>query len=182
MAPPEDKRGLDKEMQRQLKERKEEMLLFERFKRIASLRLEAMTRQSEESGVKFQMGEEEKQVFRQMTGMGIKEGIAAGIVTFIVLRRGPIYVARWIYQRRLAKQAPPGDGSYQLSPPTTTPGATGNPFQTALRPDFPRSRNIVVRTIWFAFDSVLSLMMAASVSPSSNGNSTNCCRILSVSV
>lgn len=160
MAPPEDKRGLDKEMQRQLKERKEEMLLFERFKRIASLQLEAMTRQSEESGIKMQMGEQEKQVFRQMTGMGIKEGIAAGIVTFLVLRRGPIYVSRWIYQRRMAKQAqpPPGDGSYQLSPPT------GNPFQTALRPDFPRSKNIVIRTIWFAFDSVLSLMMAASVS------------------
>lgn len=167
MAPPEEKRGLDnKEMQRQLKERKEEMLLFERFKRIASLKLEAMTRQSEESGIKFQMGEPEKQVFRQMSGMGIKEGIAAGIVTFLVLRRGPIYVARWVYQRRMAKQAPPGDGSYQLSPPTTptSTGSTGNPFQTAIRPDFPRSRNVVVRTIWFAFDSVLSLMMAASVS------------------
>lgn len=163
MAPPDDNRGLDKEMQRQLKERKEEMLLFERFKRIASTKLEAMTRQSEESGIKFQMGEQEKQVFRQMTGMGIKEGIVAGVVTFLVLRRGPIYVSRWVYQRRMAKQAPPGDGSYQLSPPTAT-GPNGNPFQTSLRPDFPRSKNVVLRTIWFAFDSVLSLMMAASVS------------------
>lgn len=171
MAPSEDKKGsVDKEMQRQLKERKEEMVLFDRFKRIASAKLEAMTRQSEESGIKFQMGEQEKQVFRQMSGMGIKEGIAAGIVTFFVLRKGPIYVSRWVYRRRLAKQAPPGDGSYQLSPPTTpttastSASASTNPFQVALRPDFPRSRNVVLRTIWFAFDSVLSLMMAASVS------------------
>lgn len=165
----DDRRGpkLDREMQRQLKERKEEMLLFDRFKRIASARLEAMTRQSEESGIKYEMGEYEKQIFRQMNGMGIKEGIAAGLFTFFLLRRGPIYVARWVYNRRLAAQKPhqhmtppPGDGSYRLS----DPNIAKNPFQTAQRKDFPRSRNFFIRSIWFAFDSVLSLMMAASVS------------------
>jgi hypothetical protein len=163
------------QMQKQLKERKQEMQMFDRFKRIASLRLEAMTRQSEESGIKYQMGDQEKQVFRQMHGMGIKEGIAAGAVTFFVLRRGPIYIGRWVYNRKLAQQRPhqqqqryqqpsasappPGDGSYQLSNPNSK-----NPFQVAQRTDFPRSRNFLVRTIWFTFDSVLSFMMAASIS------------------
>jgi len=169
---------LDKDVQRKLKERKEEMLLLDRFKKVASAKLEAMTRQSEESGIKYQMGDKEKQIFRQMSGMGIKEGLAAGVVTFFVLRRGPIYIARWVYKRRLAQQQqqhqhhqqpqqhssmsqpPPGDGSYRLS----DPNAPQNPFQVAQRQDFPRSRNVFIRSIWFAFDSVLSLMMAASVS------------------
>jgi hypothetical protein len=171
MAPPNSNEGndprLDKEMQKQLKERKQEMQLFDRFKRVVQIRLEAMTLQSEESGIKYQMGEEEKQVFRQMHGMGIKEGIAAGVVAFLVLRRGPIYIARWVYKRKLAQQqqqqryqAPPSsDPSYQLSNPNSK-----NPFQVAQRLDFPRSRNFVIRSIWFTFDSVLSLMMAASVS------------------
>lgn len=184
---PEDKSNkdknspkLDKEMQKQLKERKEEMLLVDRFKKTATARLEAMARQSEETGIKYQMGEREKQIFTQMNGMGIKEGIAAGLVTFFVLRRGPIYISRWVYKRRLAQQQqqqqhqqhthqsmnqsmpPPGDGSYQLS----NPDLSKNPFEVAQRKDFPRSRNFFIRSIWFAFDSVLSLMMAASVSMS----------------
>lgn len=176
-------------MQKQLRERKEEILMFERFKNVATSKLEAMTVQSEQAGTKYQLGEYEKKVLRQMNGMGIKEGIAAGIVTFFVLRRGPIYVARWVYKRRLAQrqsnahiggdvtstgtvqQQPPlsttmkppiSEGGYQLSNPNIA--ATKNPFQIARNPDFPRSKNFFIRSIWFAFDTVLSLMMAASVS------------------
>lgn len=56
-----DHHKLDKQIQKQLKERKQEMILFERFKRIATVRLESMARQSEETKVKFSMGDSEKQ-------------------------------------------------------------------------------------------------------------------------
>ena len=163
-------KDLNKQLQKRLEESKQDMLLFERFKRIAVLKLEAMTRQSEESGVVYQMGDKEMQAFRQLQGAGLYEGMAAGLVAFFTLRRGPIYFARWLHKRKLAQQyqhhqhhtpspsPPQGDGSYQLSNPNMT-----NPFDKA-GSDFPRSRNVVIRGIWFVFDSVLSLMLAASVS------------------
>ena len=179
------RRGDDK-LQQQLQHRREEMQLFQRFRMIASKKLEALANQSEKMGIEYEMGEEEKRIFRQMHGMGLKEGILAGIVTFVILRRGPIVVAQRIHRRQQMQQdsagimhhrgtpqppptppsssslppPPRGDGSYQLSTPSQR---SGNPFQT-VRPDFPRPRNAFLRAIWFSFDSVLSLMMAASVS------------------
>jgi hypothetical protein len=150
-------------MKKQLEERKDEILLFDRFRSIATRKLESMTRQSEQTGITYQMGEKEKQVLREMQGMGLKEGVAAGLVTFLILRRGPIYVARWASSRRagLVQQpgmtTPPsrsssrssssshgGGGGYQLSNPNTgTPlvggggggGSSGaNPFQKVNHP------------------------------------------------
>jgi hypothetical protein len=171
MAPSDsNKKNPDKQMQEQVKEHKEEMALFDGFKRIATSKLERMARQSEESGMKYKMGDTEKQVLSQMHGMGLKEGIAAGVVTFFALRRGPIYIGRWVQRRRLQSQQqqssqgmtpPDNKGTYQLSDPNAT---RNNPFQRASNPEFPRSKSIVRRSIWFMFDSVISLMMAASVS------------------
>jgi hypothetical protein len=103
-----------------------------------------------------------------MTGMGLKEGIAAGILTFVILRRGPIYVGRWVRRRQLAQyqntnnRMPSSPDEYKLSDPRSI---TTNPFQrAATRQDFPRSGSFVARSIWFAFDITLSLMMAASTS------------------
>jgi len=160
---------IDEKLKKELNQRKEELLLMDRFKRVATAKLERMARQSEESGIKYEMGEREKEALAQMHGMGLKEGIAAGIVTFFVLRRGPIYIGRWVQKRRLAQlqqqqqpppqsgMTPPSGNGYQLSDPR-------NPFHKARNPEFPRSKNIVLRGIWFAFDCTLSLMMAASVS------------------
>jgi hypothetical protein len=182
---------LDKQMQEHVKQRKAEMMLFDRFKKIATSKLESMTRQSKESGVPYQMGEQEKQVLRDMQGMGIKEGIAATVVAFLVLRKGPIYISRYIHKRRMMaqrqqsqpppqqQQQPPGSappsgnngGGYQLSNPSNklalpTNNSKHNPFQKAKETTGvpPRSRNPVLGFIWFTIDSMLSLMVGASVS------------------
>jgi hypothetical protein len=176
-------------MQEQISQRREEMEFFARFKAIASAKLERLVRQSEETGTKLKMGQEEQRILYQQNGMGLKEGVAAGIVTFIVLRRGPIYMARWLQKRALQQQAqahqhgaksppqsgmnnvppPRGDGGYQLSNPNLAGGGVANannPFQRLQNPESssPRSKSFVLRSIWFAFDGVLSLMVAASVS------------------
>jgi len=161
------------------------MELFARFKMVASSKLEQLARQSEETGanlktdIKLKMGEEEQKILYRQNGMGLKEGVAAGIVTFIVLRKGPIYMSRWLQKRALQQQqaqakpppqsgmnVPPlrGDGSYQLSNPNGVSKAN-NPFQRVQNPEGPpRSKSIVLRSIWFGFDALLSLMVAASVS------------------
>ena len=173
-------------MQEQIAQRKEEMELFARFKKIASTKLEQLTRQSDETGIKLKMGDEEQKILYRQNGMGLKEGVAAGIVTFIVLRKGPIYMSRWLQKRALQQQqaqahshattgakSPPqsgmnvpplrGDGSYQLSNPNVS--NANNPFQRVQNPEGPpRSKSIVLRSIWFGFDALLSLMVAASVS------------------
>jgi hypothetical protein len=182
---PSNKSKLTPELQKRLKENHEEALLLNRFKQVATSRLEEMALQSETSGVKYQMGDQERKIFQSLYGMGITEGIVAGIVTFVVLRKGPVYIARYVYNRKMAAaqgghptpQHP--SASPWTSPPPKTPdgyqfslpnSATGgnptshNPFQVGIRQDYPRSRNWLVRSIWFAFDSLLSVMMAASVS------------------
>lgn len=176
MAPSGDNNRLDnEELQRKLKERKEEIELFGRFKQITTAKLNSMANQTEESGVKYSMGEKEKEILSQLHGMGIKEGVAAGLVTFFILRRGPIYVGRWVLKRRQQSQSYQQQSSQGFKPLENTGGyqftdpnaATTNPFQRVANPSnpqFPRSKNIVIRSIWFAFDSVLSLMMAASIS------------------
>jgi hypothetical protein len=182
----------DKRMQEEMSHRKEEMELFARFREIAMTKFQQLARQSEETGTKLKMGEEEQKIIYRNNGVGLKEGVAAGIVSFVVLRRGPIYMARYLQKRAMQQQQaqaqaqqhaatgakpppqsgmnatkvppPRGDGSYQLSTPNVA--NANNPFQRVQNPEGPplAKGSIVRRSIWFAFDGLLSLMVAASVS------------------
>jgi hypothetical protein len=195
----------DKESQKSqekdlIRHRREEAILLNRFQRVAKARLEQMMARQPPSGDdeagldEFRMGDAEQRIFHSISVHGVPEGILAGIVTFGILRKGPVYMARYLYRRkqmvenntRTAGGAPTaaphkyaGPTSPNQPPPKTADGYqfsvlpnqintnsnmhSNNPFQVALRKDFPRSRNIFVRSIWFMFDSMLSLMMGASV-------------------
>jgi hypothetical protein len=169
------KKLVSKEMQDALKRRRDEQNLFARFKNVASDALEQMSRQEERDGgkKKLQMGEEEARIIRNLNGVGLMEGAAAGVLTFLVLRRGPVYIGRWVRRRQMAQyhqqpppsssSPPPSSNGYQFSDPNL---ASNNPFQRAASPrqEFPRSGSLFVRSIWFMFDVTLSLMMAASTS------------------
>ncbi|KAG7366476.1 hypothetical protein IV203_029146 [Nitzschia inconspicua] len=166
---------VSKEVQDALKMRRDEQNLFGRFKNVAADALEQMSRQEEREGgkKKFQMGEEESKIIQNLNGVGLMEGAAAGMLTFLVLRRGPVLIGRWVRRRQMAQyqqyRQPPSASSpptasdgYKLSNPTNS----ANPFQRAAhsRQEFPRSGSFFVRSIWFIFDVTLSLMMAASTS------------------
>lgn len=173
------------------------MQLLDRFKNVATARLEAMSRQvtagSSGSGggdngngsdsTKYEMGEEERKIIRNLQGMGLAQGVAAGLLSFIFLRRGPVYMARWLQRRQQnagRKPTTPTSGGdvYRLTNPnnpnttihTNNANTNTNPFQQAqnrgrFETPFPRSRSHwFVRGVWFVFDCTLSLMMAASVS------------------
>ena len=155
-----------KELQKKWKERQEEVLLIERFKNVALERLDQMSREasssssssssgsshgsnSEKQMQSYTLGSEEQKVIRKLNGMGLPQGIGATIVTFIVLRRGPVYMARAIqrrqFQRRQQQQqqqssssssssssTPPG--TYQFSNPNNTNNSSSmsnNPFHRA---------------------------------------------------
>ena len=194
----------DKESQKSqekdlIRHRREEAILLNRFQRVAKARLEQMMARQPPSGDdeagldEFRMGDAEQRIFHSISVHGVPEGILAGIVTFGILRKGPVYMARYLYRRkqtfennnmRAGGGAPtatphkyPGPPSPNQSPPKTSyeyqvsalPNQINNnsknndPFQVALLKDYPRSRNFFVRSIWFWFDSMLSLMMGASV-------------------
>jgi hypothetical protein len=184
-----DKNKFDKKkLREELDDRWNERLLFERFKNVAVERLNQLSRQAEDGDDgnnskknAFTMGEEEQRIIASMNGMGLKEGVCAGLVTFLVLRRGPVYFARWIRRRQHQhQQQVTGGGSpfssplrsnnnngYQLSDPRMTATTTGSgslPYNPFRRAEYPRSRSFFVRSIWFTFDATLSLMMGASVS------------------
>jgi hypothetical protein len=173
------------------KERRQEMELLDRFRNLARHRIQQLANQEENASgnnIKHQMGEKEQEILLQMNGMGLKEGVVAGLLTFVTLRKGPVYMARWLAQRRNAMGKNGSGDMYKANVPPPPPGGTNtttttsssgggyrlsdpnianqnNPFQRAANePPFPRSRNIVLRGIWFLFDGTLSLMMAASVS------------------
>ena len=107
----------------------------------------------------------------------MKEGIVAGILSFVVLRRGPVYIGRMV-RRRTQGPSPPfssrttavGEASvapYRLSDPEKfTKSASINPFHRAAD-QFPRPRSLLSRSIWFVFDTTLSLLIAANVSMAS---------------
>ena len=195
----------EQRMQDQMKERRDEQLLFQRFQNIATLKLGQLSRQVQitkqdkasdggngfnvDAGVahdnELKMGEEEQRIISNMTGMGLREGIAASIASFIILRRGPKYIGRWVQRRRQRQQSRSSPFSssntaggtsassapYKLSDPTKLTNSTSknNPFHNAAnananRNDFPRPRGFLSRSIWFVFDSVLSIMMGANVS------------------
>ena len=146
-----------------IKRHREDLFLINRFKNVVISKLEKMTSEVENSGNPFVMGEEETKVFTQITGMGLKEGVAAGLCTFLILRRGPIYIGKWVLKRRKQRSVPSfsQDGGYQLS----NPNATANPFQNVQNSErFPRPKSLLLRSIWFVTDSMLSLMVGASAS------------------
>mmetsp|Transcript_19574 Transcript_19574/g.48743 ORF Transcript_19574/g.48743 Transcript_19574/m.48743 type:complete len:326 (-) Transcript_19574:55-1032(-) len=170
----EDKNQLEDRM----RERREEQQLFQRFQSVATAKLELLSRQIQTTekadGVnthvgptskRLEFGEEENKAVARMARMGLREGILASIASFVILRRGPKYIGRWV-QRRNAQSSSTSKSSYQLSDPKQL-NASNNPFEKAAqqeRGDFPRPRGFVSRTVWFVFDSVLSLMVGANVS------------------
>jgi hypothetical protein len=164
---------VSKDMLNALNNRRDEQILFARFKNAAVNALEQMSRQEDNDGdmKKFQMGREESRIIRNLNGVGMIEGLAAGIFTFVVLRKGPLYVGRWFRRRLLSpyqqssspSRTPPNSSGYSFSDPNAT---NTNPFLNASNPsqEFPRSGSFLIRSIWFMFDATLSLMMAASTS------------------
>ncbi len=167
----------EQDLQERIRDRREEQQLFQRFQNVATSKLEHLSRQIQTtetadgvgahigSSKKLEFGEEEHKVVRRMASMGLKEGILAGLASFVILRRGPKYIGRWV-QRRNAQANGSANSSYQLSDPKKLTN-TNNPFEKAAqqqRGDFPRPRGFVSRTVWFVFDAVLSLMVGANVS------------------
>mmetsp|Transcript_32104 Transcript_32104/g.78009 ORF Transcript_32104/g.78009 Transcript_32104/m.78009 type:complete len:418 (+) Transcript_32104:18-1271(+) len=171
---------------KEIKERQEEMQVLSRFRNVISNKLEQMSTETEAEQKTYKMGDHEKKVLMQMQGMGLAEGMAAGVATFLLLRRGPIWIGRFILNRRAAGASTRGGGG-----PANSNTVSKNPFQNASNSannntmnntggyqlsnpfagntnanynNFPRSRNPIVRGIWFLVDSTLSLMMAANVS------------------
>jgi hypothetical protein len=162
------------EMQEKLKERRDnsrdEKILFQRFQNVATLKLERMTKQADSVDAgqnELKMGEEEQRIISSMNGMGLKEGLLAGVASFIILRRGPRYIGRWILQRRTKR-------NYVLSDPNkltrnsnsnNNSNNNNNPFYKASnRNEFPRPMSFLSRSIWLAFDSVLSLLVGTNIS------------------
>ena len=165
------------EVRDQVRERREEEQLFRRFQNVATAKLESLskqTKQDQEDGFgsnldqagKLEFGEEEQRIISRMTGMGLKEGILASIASFVILRRGPKYIGRWVQRRSNNNNHHQPSSSYQLSDPKKlNTNNSSNPFERAAQQkDFPRPRGFVSRSIWFVFDTVLSLMVGANVS------------------
>lgn len=136
-------------------DQEEEEELLDRFYGVAADKLGQMDRQSDETGIEYQQGVKESLVIDQMQDMGLKEGIAAGALTFIILRRGPLIIGRYVQKIRMQNSMRNNglsNSSYQLSDPNST-----------LNPKFPRPRNVFLRGIWFCFDATVSLIVAASI-------------------
>lgn len=193
-------------IQDEMRERRDEQLLFQRFQNVATLKLEQISRQVQTTkepktindanvfdfdavsahNDELKMGEEEQRIISDMAGVGLREGILASIASFVVLRRGPKYIGRWVQRRRRHQQTPSSssffqsntlgttsvhsNASYQLKHPKDLTNAVinnTNPFQQAANArqnKFPRPVGFLRRSIWFVFDSVLSLMIGANVS------------------
>ena len=204
MTNPDEQRIYEQKM----RERKEEQKLFQRFQNVATLKLEQISRKvqatkqqgkpSDGNGFgidtnagpdqqqdydELTMGDEEQRIISRMAGMGLKEGILASLASFIILRRGPKYIGRWVQRRQQRQQSSSSspfssstsarsNASYQLSDPkklTNSSINTNNPFQMAAtnasqREFSPRPRGFFSRSIWFVFDTVLALMVGANVS------------------
>ena len=186
-----------RQTQDQDSERREEQLLFQRFLNVATSKLEQISLQEQTSkqasandgsnGFDFnagfeqkqnmEMGEEEQKIISRITGMGLREGIFAAIASFVVLRRGPKIIGRWVQRRNQQRSSFSSDAfggtsarnntSYELSDPTKLiNNNANNPFRNAANGNrhFPRPRGFLSRSIWFVFDTVLSVMVGANVS------------------
>ncbi|MGK3739320.1 MAG: hypothetical protein ACI8RD_012810 [Bacillariaceae sp.] len=160
------------EMQEKLKERRDdsrdEKILFQRFQNVATLKLERMTKQTDSADAgqnELKMGEEEQRIISSMNGMGLKEGVLAGVASFIILRRGPRYIRRWVLQRRTKRNYVLSDPNKLTRNSNSNSNNNNNPFYKASnRNEFPRPISFLSRSIWLAFDSVLSLLVGTNIS------------------
>jgi hypothetical protein len=133
----------------------EDVDLWNRLRRVCANRLDEMAKNAtaNDSQGPYQMGEMEKEMIQQLHVVGVKEGILAGVCTMILLRRGPIILSRYLYQRQMQNQYRTSTGqqhssssssstssTYQLSKPPNLPpssngsssnNSTSNPFQRA---------------------------------------------------
>ncbi|KAL3932259.1 MAG: hypothetical protein SGBAC_010929, partial [Bacillariaceae sp.] len=112
---------------REIKEREEEMEILGRFRNVISNKLEQMTEETEEEQKVYKMGDHEKKVLMEMQGMGMKEGIAAGVATFIMLRRGPLWIGKYIIKRRGGA----GAGATRSASNPAANNISKNPFHNA---------------------------------------------------
>lgn len=154
-------------------QKKDEQILFQRFQQVATIKLEQMTKQADSGSYdagqnELKMGEEEQRIISNMNGMGLKEGILASFVSFLILRRAPISIGRQVQKWRRSSTAGGAatwnnSSNYVLSDPTKLTSSS-NPFhRAATRSDFLRPRSLVSRSIWLAFDSIISLMVGANI-------------------
>ena len=140
-------------LEKRRKEHMEDLDLFSRFQKAAVDRLDAMANMAEDSDTSWKMGESERELVRQLTGAGVKEGLVGAVATFVLLRRGPILLSRYLHHRqtiRMQQQQqqmgnmgptptppptppPPSSGSFQLSKPPNV-GSANNPFQQSKLP------------------------------------------------
>jgi hypothetical protein len=194
MSPSNNNKNTEKTVTEKIQQHREEKDLLERFKKTAVSKLEQMSKQSKETGVKYKISDSEQQVLRKLRGVGVKEGLLAGALTFITLRRGPVYLTRWLQRRQAMQRSgggvppPPSQAGSQPGhmppPPTTSSGSVSsfqlsnpnkatNPFQQAAtnsaannaHQQFPKTKsNLVLGAIWFTLDCTLSLMMFFVVS------------------
>ena len=164
-------------LEKRRKEHMEDLDLFSRFQKAAVDRVDAMANMAEDSDTSWKMGESERELVRQLTGAGVKEGLVGAVATFVLLRRGPILLSRYLHHRqtiRMQQQqqqmgnmgptptpppTPPSSGSFQLSKPPNV-GSANNPFQQSKLPTGapqqqhqyewknPRPRSIIFRTAW----------------------------------
>ena len=158
--------------------RHEEAILLNRFQRVAEARLEQLAARGQHD---YRIGDAERQIIHSLSGYGVLKGTLAGILTFGILRKGPVYMARYLYRRKPMSEnnTRAGGGGPTATPhkypgppsPNQSPPKTSYEYQVSTLPNqintnsnnYPRSRNFFVRSIWFWFDSMLSLMMGASV-------------------
>jgi len=109
----------------------------------------------------------ERQVLMQVNNIGLREGVIAGLATFITLRKAPGIIARYV-ARRSARQYPSGGSgsgsTYKLDSP--------NPFQANQTerggPSSSSSSSslgmVFLRAVRFTLDVIVSLTVGASTS------------------
>eukprot|EP00538_Stauroneis_constricta_P013666 CAMPEP_0119546066 /NCGR_PEP_ID=MMETSP1352-20130426/628_1 /TAXON_ID=265584 /ORGANISM="Stauroneis constricta, Strain CCMP1120" /LENGTH=331 /DNA_ID=CAMNT_0007590723 /DNA_START=44 /DNA_END=1039 /DNA_ORIENTATION=+ len=159
---------------RKTREMMEDAAIINRFMMLARSSLHDVADMVENGNPKnisnYKLGGKEQQEILSITGMGLAEGVVAGLATFITLRRGPIMIGRFVTRRQQSSasrnsftsstSAPSAESSYKLSDPNARP--TFDPYSA--NPKWPRPKSLILRSVWFCFDVTFSLMMAASVS------------------
>jgi len=184
---PRDKRI--RAAQRRYREEREEADIIDRFFLIARSQLHEVADLLENGNPRnpseYRLGTKEKEEIVRITGMGLVEGVAAGVATFVLLRRGPVMIGRYVARRRQGRmsthgsmntrsnaqhhsqqQGKPdlGGTSYKLSDPNAGPHTSTAFDPYKVNPHWPRPRSFLLRAVWFWFDATISLMTAASVS------------------
>lgn len=154
-------------------EKTQERALFHRFVVVTRQNLYKLLELAERGEAR--LGEEEGKWVRSITTKGATEGTVAGIISFLLLRRGPVYIAKWVASnRQIRLRHQPFQSQHTTTPPPPPPGPTGggfqlanpntsNPFHRANNPHFPRPGNFMLRAVWLMADAVLSVMVGTSI-------------------